>query len=140
MVLDVMLPDFDGFETCRRLHSDGVWVPIINRARRDRGSGARPRRGRRRLPGQALSLAELLARLRALARRGTFERPTVVEAGELRLDPATRPRGHAGSGLGLAIVRAVAGAHGGRVVIVPGRGATVRVWLPGGGPGPPKRG
>jgi two-component system OmpR family response regulator len=92
IVLDVMLPDVDGFEVCRRLRKDRVWVPIImltaKDAVEDRVRG---------LDGGAddyltkpFSLAELLARLRALARRGTTERPAVIEVGSLRLDPAAR--------------------------------------------------
>ena len=92
MVLDVGLPDLDGFETCRRLRADGVWVPIIMLTARD---GVEDRiRG---LDGGAddyltkpFSLAELLARLRALSRRGPVERPVLLEVGTLRLDPATR--------------------------------------------------
>ncbi len=92
MVLDVMLPDLDGFETCRRLRADGVWVPIIMLTARD-GLADRVRG----LDGGAddylvkpFSLAELLARLRALARRGPVERPVVLEAGDLKLDPSRR--------------------------------------------------
>lgn len=92
MVLDVGLPDLDGFETCRRLRADGVWVPIIMLTARD---GVADRiKG---LDGGAddyltkpFSLAELLARLRALSRRGPVERPVLLEVGDLRLDPATR--------------------------------------------------
>jgi two-component system, OmpR family, response regulator len=92
IVLDVMLPGIDGFETCRRLRDDGVWSPVLMLTARDavedRVAG---------LDGGAddylvkpFSFAELLARLRALARRGPVDRPTVLEVGELRLDPATR--------------------------------------------------
>jgi two-component system, OmpR family, response regulator len=92
LVLDVMLPDCDGFETCRRLRADGVWVPIIMLTARDavadrvRGLDA----GADDYLTKPFSLAELLARLRALARREPVERPTVLEVGTLRLDPATR--------------------------------------------------
>jgi two-component system OmpR family response regulator len=92
IVLDVMLPDVDGFEACRRLRADGIWVPVIMLTARDavedrvRGLDA----GADDYLTKPFSLAELLARLRALARRGGVERPTMLEAGELRLDPATR--------------------------------------------------
>jgi two-component system, OmpR family, response regulator len=92
VVLDVMLPDVDGFETCRRLRADGVWVPIIMLTARDaiedrvRGLDV----GADDYLTKPFSLAELLARLRALTRRGVVERPVVVQVGELRLDPATR--------------------------------------------------
>jgi two-component system, OmpR family, response regulator len=92
VVLDVMLPGLDGFETCRRLRAEGVWVPILMLTARDavddrvRGLDA----GADDYLTKPFSLAELLARLRALARRGPVERPTVLQVGDLRLDPATR--------------------------------------------------
>jgi two-component system OmpR family response regulator len=92
VVLDVMMPDLDGFETCRRLRTEGVWVPIIMLTARDavedrvRGLDT----GADDYLTKPFSLAELLARLRALARRGAVERPAVMEVGPLRLDPATR--------------------------------------------------
>jgi two-component system, OmpR family, response regulator len=92
LVLDVMLPDLDGFETCRRLRADGIWVPIIMLTARD-AVGDRVRgldEGADDYLTKPFSLAELLARLRALARRDAVERPTVLEVGTLRLDPATR--------------------------------------------------
>ena len=92
VVLDVMLPGIDGFETCRRLRSDGVWTPIIMLTARD-GVDDRVRgldEGADDYLVKPFSLAELLARLRALARRGPVERPVVLEVGSLRLDPATR--------------------------------------------------
>ena len=92
IVLDVMLPGLDGFETCRRLPGDGIWAPVLMLTARDsvedRVAG---------LDGGAddyltkpFSFAELLARLRALVRRGPLERPAVLAVGDLRLDPATR--------------------------------------------------
>jgi two-component system OmpR family response regulator len=91
LVLDVMLPDVDGFETCRRLRAERVWVPIIMLTARDaiedRVHGLD--QGADDYLTKPFSLAELLARLRALARRGPVERPAVLEVGDLRLDPAT---------------------------------------------------
>ena len=92
VVLDVMLPGLDGFETCRRLRADGLWLPVLMLTARDAIEDRV-----RGLDGGAddylikpFSLAELTARLRALVRRGPVERPTVIEVGDLRLDPATR--------------------------------------------------
>ncbi|MBA2764679.1 MAG: response regulator transcription factor [Thermoleophilaceae bacterium] len=92
IVLDVMLPGIDGFETCRQLRTDGVWAPVLMLTARDavedRVAG---------LDGGAddyltkpFSFTELRARLRALVRRGGGERPTVLEVGQLRLDPAAK--------------------------------------------------
>ena len=92
VVLDVMLPGIDGFATCRRLRDDGVWAPIIMVTARDsvddRVQGLD--QGADDYLTKPFSLAELLARLRALARRGPVERPPVLEVGDLRLDPATQ--------------------------------------------------
>jgi two-component system OmpR family response regulator len=91
VLLDVMLPDLDGFETCRRLRSRGNWVPILMLTARDavedrvRGLDT----GADDYLTKPFSLAEVLARLRALARRGPVERPPVLEVGDLRLDPAS---------------------------------------------------
>jgi two-component system, OmpR family, response regulator len=92
IVLDVMLPGIDGFEVCRRLRGAGVWAPILMLTARDsvgdRVAGLD--RGADDYLVKPFSFAELLARLRALARRGSSERPVVLEVGDLRLDPATR--------------------------------------------------
>jgi two-component system OmpR family response regulator len=92
IVLDVMLPDLDGFATCRELRGRGTWVPVIMLTARDavedrvRGLDE----GADDYLTKPFSLAELLARLRALTRRAPAERPAVLEVGDLRLDPATR--------------------------------------------------
>jgi two-component system OmpR family response regulator len=92
IVLDVMLPGIDGFEVCRRLRGDGVWAPVLMLTARDsvddRVDGLDT--GADDYLTKPFSFAELGARLRALARRGPIERPTVLEVGDLHLDPATR--------------------------------------------------
>ena len=92
IVLDVMLPGRDGFEVCRGLRADGVWSPVLMLTARDavedRVAGLDA--GADDYLRKPFSFAELLARLRALARRGAPERPAIVEVGDLRLDPASR--------------------------------------------------
>jgi len=92
LVLDVMLPDLDGFEVCRRLRANGVWSPVLMLTARDsvedRVAGLDS--GADDYLVKPFAFAELLARLRALARRGDTGRPAVLAVGDLRLDPATR--------------------------------------------------
>src|SRR5512133_3419406 len=92
IVLDVMLPGLSGFETCRRLRNGGVWTPVLMLTARDavedRVAGLDA--GADDYLTKPFSLAELLARLRALVRRGAVERPTELVVGDLRLDPAAR--------------------------------------------------
>ena len=92
IVLDVMLPDLDGFEVVRRLRAKQVWTPVLMLTARDAvvdrvdalDSGADD------YLTKPFSFAELFARLRAVARRVPVERPTTLEVGDLRLDPAGR--------------------------------------------------
>jgi two-component system OmpR family response regulator len=90
IVLDVMLPDEDGFATCRQLRSTGDWTPIImvtaGRAVDDRIRGLDA--GADDYLTKPFAFGELLTRLRALARRDPAERPVVIAVGPLRLDPA----------------------------------------------------
>jgi two-component system, OmpR family, response regulator len=92
IVLDVGLPGMDGFEVCRRLRDDGVWSPVLMLTARD----AIPDRiagldgGADDYVVKPFAPAEVLARLRAIARRGAAERPAVLAAAGLRLDPAAR--------------------------------------------------
>src|SRR5437763_12254480 len=92
IVLDVMLPGIDGFETCRRLRTSGVWSPVLMLTARDsvddRVAGLDT--GADDYLVKPFAFAELLARLRALVRRGEPERPAVLEVGDLSLDPASR--------------------------------------------------
>jgi len=92
IVLDVMLPGFDGFELCRRLRQAGIWVPVLMLTARDeigdrvRGLDA----GADDYLVKPFSLLELAARLRALARRDDRPRPAVLTEGDLKLDPASK--------------------------------------------------
>jgi two-component system OmpR family response regulator len=92
IVLDVMLPCLDGYEVCARLRDDSVWTPVLLLTARDavedrvQGFDA----GADDYLTKPFSLAELRARLRAVVRRGGRERPSVLEAGDLRLDPAAQ--------------------------------------------------
>ena len=92
IVLDVMLPGIDGFETCRRLRESGVWAPVLMLTARDavedRVAGLDT--GADDYMLKPFAFAELLARLRALVRRGEPERPSVLQVGDLTLDPAAR--------------------------------------------------
>jgi two-component system, OmpR family, response regulator len=92
IVLDIMLPGRDGFATCTALREAGVWAPVLMLTARDavvdRVAGLDA--GADDYLTKPFSLAELRARLRALVRRGAAERPTVLEVGDLRLDPATQ--------------------------------------------------
>jgi two-component system OmpR family response regulator len=92
IVLDVMLPGADGFDVCRQLRDESIWTPTLMLtalgAIEDRIRG---------LDGGAddylvkpFSLEELLARLRALARRSSQPRPAVLAVGDVRLDPSSR--------------------------------------------------
>ncbi|HEX2427313.1 MAG TPA: response regulator transcription factor [Gaiellaceae bacterium] len=92
IVLDLMLPGLDGVGVCRRWRESGVWSPVLMLTARDtiedRVAGLDA--GADDYLPKPFSFAELLARLRALVRRGTAERPVALEVGDLRLDPATR--------------------------------------------------
>jgi two-component system OmpR family response regulator len=92
LVLDLMLPDYSGVEVCRRLRAARNWVPVLMLTARaevpTRVAGLDA--GADDYLVKPFAFAELLARLRALLRRGEIERPVVLEVEDLRLDPATR--------------------------------------------------
>jgi two-component system OmpR family response regulator len=105
ILLDVMLPDLDGFEVCRRLRERGQWAPVLILTARDAVSD--------RVTGldagaddyltKPFSFAELLARVRSLLRRSERAQvpSPVLEAGGLVLDPATRRVTRAGTAIDL---------------------------------------
>ena len=92
LVFDVMLPDGDGFALCAEIRRAGIWTPVLMLTARDAVSD--------RVRGldvgaddylmKPFAFAELAARLRALVRRGAPERPTILAAGALTIDPAAR--------------------------------------------------
>jgi two-component system, OmpR family, response regulator len=91
MVLDVMLPHLPGDELCAQLREAGNWTPILMltaRAAAEEEARALDA-GADDFLAKPFSYVVLLARLRALLRRGTAERPAVLSVGDLRLDPAT---------------------------------------------------
>jgi two-component system OmpR family response regulator len=98
IVLDVLLPGIDGFEVCRRLRRAGRWAPVLMLTARDavgdRISGLDA--GADDYLVKPFAFGELLARLRALIRRGRPERPAVLSVGDLALDPAAHAVTRAG--------------------------------------------
>ena len=92
VVLDLMLPKLNGYDVCRAMRADQLWTPVLMLTAKD---GEHDQvdafdLGADDYLTKPFSLAELSARLRALVRRGAAERPTVLEVGDLRLDPAER--------------------------------------------------
>ena len=92
MILDVMLPRLSGYRVVRQLRAERNWVPVLMLSAKDgeydQADGLDC--GADDYLTKPFSFAELLARLRALARRGPVERPAVLEVGDLKLDPASR--------------------------------------------------
>ena len=92
VILDVRLPDLSGVDLCRRLRADEVWAPVLMLTAlgevEDRVAGLDA--GADDYLVKPFAFDELLARLRALGRRGRPPRPTVLTAGSLRIDPASR--------------------------------------------------
>jgi two-component system, OmpR family, response regulator len=103
IVLDVMLPNLNGYRICQILRSEGNWTPILMLTAKDGewdeveglDTGADD------YLTKPFSHAVLVARLRALLRRGARERPAVLSAGDLRLDPAARRVWRGGTELAL---------------------------------------
>jgi two-component system OmpR family response regulator len=98
VILDVMLPGLDGISVCRTLRESGRWSPVLMLTARDgvadriRGLDA----GADDYLVKPFDFGELVARVRALLRRGAPERPAVVVAGDLAVDPASRSVTRAG--------------------------------------------
>lgn len=92
IVLDVMLPGADGFEICRQLRASSIWAPVLMLTARDavedRVAGLDT--GADDYLTKPFSFVELLARVRALTRRGPVEQPPLLEVGSLKLDTRSR--------------------------------------------------
>ncbi len=92
IVLDLMLPGINGYKVCSTLREEGNWTPIVMLTAKD-GEWDQVEgldTGADDYLTKPFSFPVLVARLRAVARRGAVERPTVLEVGDLRLDPAAR--------------------------------------------------
>ena len=89
IVLDVMLPGMNGYRVCARLRRDGVWTPILMLTAKDSDSDVAGGldTGADDYLTKPFSFVVLMARLRALIRRGATERPAILQAGDLRFDP-----------------------------------------------------
>lgn len=104
IVLDVMLPERDGFSVCRELRGRGRWAPVLMLTARDdvqdriRGLDA----GADDYLVKPFAFGELLARVRALVRRGATERPAVITVGDVALDPAAHTVSRAGTPVDLS--------------------------------------
>src|SRR3954449_1858355 len=92
VLLDVMLPGISGYEVVRRLRAEDNWVPVLMLSAKDgeHDQADALDDGADDYLTKPFSFVILLARLRALLRRGVVARPAVLNLGDLRLDPATR--------------------------------------------------
>ena len=90
IVLDIMLPGMNGFKVCGELREAGNWTPILMLTAKDGelDQAEALDTGADDYLTKPFSYIVLLAHMRALIRRGSVERPTLLEAGDLRLDPA----------------------------------------------------
>lgn len=103
VVLDVMLPELDGTTVCARLREAGIWTPILMLTAKDTAQDEAQAldNGADDFLSKPFSYVVLLARLRALLRRGVRERPAVITVGDLSVDPAGLRCSRAGTPIAL---------------------------------------
>jgi DNA-binding response OmpR family regulator len=91
VVLDIMLPGMNGYRVCAAMRAAGNWTPVLMLTAKDGDLDEAEAldTGADDFLSKPFSFVVLVARLRALIRRGGRERPAVLEAGDLRLDPAS---------------------------------------------------
>jgi DNA-binding response OmpR family regulator len=91
IILDIMLPGMNGFQVCRTLREEGVWTPILMLTAKDGewDEAEALDTGADDFLSKPFSFIVLVARLRAILRRGTGPRPSVLQVGDLQLDPAS---------------------------------------------------
>ncbi len=92
IVLDIMLPEINGYQLCGRLREGGNWSPILMLTAKDGDLDEAEAldTGADDFLRKPFAHVVLVARLRALLRRGRPERPVELVAGDLRLDPGNR--------------------------------------------------
>jgi len=103
VVLDIMLPRMNGYDVCRKMREAGIWTPVLMLTAKD-GEYDQVDAfdlGADDYLSKPFSFLVLVARLRALVRRGAPERPAVLTAGDLSLDPSSRAVQRAGSDIAL---------------------------------------
>ena len=103
IVLDILLPDMSGYEICAALRARKIWVPILMLTAKDgeRDEAKALDTGADDFLSKPFSYLVLVARLRALVRRGSAPRPAVLCVDDLELDPATRRCRRAGQDITL---------------------------------------
>ncbi len=90
IVLDIMLPEMNGYEVCRHLRSEDIWTPILMLTAKDGEYDEADafELGADDYLRKPFSHVVLVARLRSLIRRGTSPRPDTITVGDLEIDPA----------------------------------------------------
>lgn len=91
IVLDIMLPGMNGYEVCAELRNTGIWTPILMLTAKDGefDEAEALDTGADDFLSKPFSFVVLVARIRALLRRGKMDRPAILEAGDLKLDPGS---------------------------------------------------